>query len=84
MISTWKHACRDRITSGASTMQAYLGRWFPLRGVGNTPAKPSDSTCFTTAIKRKGKRGNYIVKRGEKGTYYHDDIVTLNRTNATE
>ena len=58
-------------------MQAYLGRWFPLRGVGNTPAKPSDSTCFATAIKRKGKRGNYIVKRGEKGAYHHDDIVTL-------
>ena len=39
------------------------------------PATPSDSTCFTTAIKRKGEKGNYIVYVGEKGTYNHDDII---------
>ena len=57
-----------------STMQAHLGRWFPIRGMGDTPVLRPTTLCSWTEIqKRKGKKGNLSRIRGGKA-YNYDEI----------
>ena len=52
-------------------MQTYLGRWFSLRGMGNTPVyRPFSIRLSQLKVIEKGKKGDvYAVYAGKRAQF---------------